>query len=113
MLGKAIDLDPAYAPALAHAAWCHEQRITRGWPSVGEDEMGTAVALARRAVAEGIDDALALVTAGFVLIMVASVCPTRSRFGSASPPSKVPVPSARNHGFRPPTASAGQESQLL
>ena len=71
MLGKAIDLDPAYAPALAHAAWCHEQRITRGWPSVGEDEVGTAVALARRAVAEGIDDALALVTAGFVLIMVA------------------------------------------
>src|SRR5262249_43871946 len=39
--------------------------------------------------------------------------PTPSRFGSASPTSEVPVPSAWNHGFRPPTASAGQESQLL
>jgi adenylate cyclase len=71
LLKTAIDLDPAYAPALAYAAWCYEQRIVRGWPSVGEDDVPTAVALARRAVAAGSDDATTLVTAGFVLLMVA------------------------------------------
>jgi len=44
LLGKAIDLDPAYAPALAYAAWCHEQRLVRGWPVVGEDDAGAACA---------------------------------------------------------------------
>jgi adenylate cyclase len=71
LLRKAIDLDPAYAPALAFAAWCLEQRLTRGWPPVGPDDAGTAIALARRAVAAGSEDAMALVVAGFVLVMVA------------------------------------------
>jgi adenylate cyclase len=71
LLGKAIDLNPTYGPALAYAAWCHEQRLTRGWPSVGPDDAGTANSLARRAIASGSDDAMVLVTAGFVLVMVA------------------------------------------
>jgi len=71
LLRRAIDLDPAYAAALAFAAWCHEQRLVRGWPAVGQDDAGTAVALARRAIAAGSDDAMALVAAGFVLVMVA------------------------------------------
>jgi TolB-like protein/class 3 adenylate cyclase len=71
VLGKAIDLDPTYAPALAYAAWCHEQRLTRGWTSVGPDDAGTAIALARRAITAGSDDAMVLVIAGFVLVMVA------------------------------------------
>ncbi len=71
LLEKAIAIAPAYAPALAHAAWCLEQRLTRGWPAAGADDAGTAVALARRAAAAGSDDAVALVLAGFVLVMVA------------------------------------------
>ena len=71
LLRKAIDLDPAYALALAYAAWCLEQRVVRGWPPVGQDDGGTAIALARRAIAAGSEDAMALVTAGFVLVMVA------------------------------------------
>jgi adenylate cyclase len=71
LLGKAIDLDPTFAPALAYAAWCHEQRLVRGWPPVGHDDAGTAIALAGRAIAAGSDDAMALVAAGFVLVMVA------------------------------------------
>jgi adenylate cyclase len=71
LLGKAIDLDPTYAPALAFAAWCHEQRLVRGWPPVGRDDAGTAIALARRAIAAGSEDAMALVAAGFVMVMIA------------------------------------------
>ncbi len=71
LLRRAIDLDPAYAPALAYAAWCLEQRLVRGWPPAGPDDRATAVALARRAVAAGSGDAMALVAAGFVLVMVA------------------------------------------
>ena len=71
LLNKAIELEPTYAPALAHAAWSLEQRITRGWPPAGVDDRGTAIALARRAAAAGSDDAVALVCAGFVLVMVA------------------------------------------
>jgi adenylate cyclase len=71
LLTKAIGLDPNYAAALGHAAWCHEQRIVRGWSAVGDDDARTAIAFARRALAAGSDDALALVTGGFVLVMVA------------------------------------------
>jgi adenylate cyclase len=71
LLNKALELEPTYAPALAHAAWCHEQRNTRGWPSFSGDDAGTAIALARRALAAGGDDAVAVVLAGFVLVMVA------------------------------------------
>jgi adenylate cyclase len=70
LLGKAIDLDPTYAPALAFAAWCHEQRLVRGWPPVGKDDAGTAIALAQRAIAADSDDAMVVASAGFVLVMV-------------------------------------------
>jgi adenylate cyclase len=71
LLDKAVEIEPTYAPALAHAAWCYEQRNTRGWASVSADDAETAVALARRALAAGSDDAVAVVLAGFVLVMVA------------------------------------------
>jgi len=70
LLGKAIDLDPAYAPALAFAAWCHEQRLVRGWPPVGPNDAATALALAQRALAADSDDAMVVAGAGFVLVMV-------------------------------------------
>jgi len=71
LLHRAIDLDPNYAPALAHAAWCYEQRISRGWAPFGVNDAATAVDLARRVVATATDDAVALVLAGFVLGIVA------------------------------------------
>jgi TolB-like protein/class 3 adenylate cyclase len=71
LLNKAIELEPTYAPALAHAAWSHEQRNTRGWPAATGDDAAVAIALARRALSAGVDDAVAVVTAGFVLVMVA------------------------------------------
>ncbi len=71
LLRKAIDLDPTYALALGNAAWCLEQRVVRGWAPAGQDDAGTAIGFARRAIAAGSEDAMALVIAGFVLVMVA------------------------------------------
>jgi len=68
LLNKAIDLDPNYAPALGHAGWCLVQRITRAWPPVGEDDVATAVSLARRALAAGSDEPISVVLGGFVLV---------------------------------------------
>ncbi len=70
LLNRAIALDPFYGPALAHAAWCLVQRITRVWPPAGEDDLATAISLARRALATGNNDAVSIVLGGFALVMV-------------------------------------------
>ena len=69
-LMPAIELDPDYAPALAHASWGLVQRITRPWEPYGEDDRGLAVSLAHRALAVGSDDAQAVVLGGFALAML-------------------------------------------
>ena len=69
-LTQAIELDPEFAPALAFAAWCYEQRLTRGWNTVCEDDHDNALELARAALATGSDDANAVGMAGFVLLMI-------------------------------------------
>jgi adenylate cyclase len=71
LLHQAIELDPGYAPALAYLAWAYEERVTRSWGRYGNDDVGTAVALARRAIAADRDDSFVLVLAGFVLVMIA------------------------------------------
>lgn len=71
LLHKAIELDPNYALALANLAWGYEERLTRDWGAYGNDDEGMAVALARRAITADRDDALVLVLAGFVLVMIA------------------------------------------
>lgn len=70
-LHKAIELDPSYALALAYLAWGYEQRLVRDWGAYGEDDAGTAIALARRAIAADRDDAQVMAAAGFVLVIVA------------------------------------------
>lgn len=70
LLDKAIELDPEYAPALAHMGWCLVQRETRFWGAYSDDDAGLAVSLARRALACGSDDAHAVVLGGFVLSML-------------------------------------------
>jgi TolB-like protein len=67
-LMRAIELDPHYAPALAHASWALVQRITRPWDVYSADDPGLAVSLARRALAAGSDDAQAVVLGGFTLV---------------------------------------------
>jgi adenylate cyclase len=69
-LKQAIELDRGFAPALAFAAWCYEQRLTRGWNTVCKDDPDNAIKLARAALATGSDDANAVGIAGFVLLMI-------------------------------------------
>ena len=69
-LTQAVELDPSFAPALAFAAWCYEQRLTRGWNTVCKDDSDNAIKLARAALATGSDDANAVGIAGFVLLMI-------------------------------------------
>lgn len=71
LLHKAVELDPSYAPALAYLAWAYEQRLVRDWGAFGEDDAGSAIALARRAIDADRDDAHVMAVAGFVLVMVA------------------------------------------
>ncbi len=71
LLHEAIELDPNYAPALAYLAWGYEERVTRAWGNYGSDDAATAVALALRAIDADRDDAVVLVLAGFVLVMIA------------------------------------------
>jgi adenylate cyclase len=71
LLHQAIILDPNYAPALSFLAWGYEQRLVRDWGAYGEIDRETAIALAHRAIAADRDDAHVMVTAGFVLVMVA------------------------------------------
>jgi len=71
LLHRAVELDPNYAPALAFLAWAYEERLTRNWGTYGEDDTATAISMARRAIAADRDDALVLVIAGFVLVMIA------------------------------------------
>ena len=71
LLHRAIELDPNYALALAYLAWGYEERLTRAWGAYGDDDAGTAIALAHRAIAADRNDAIVLVLAGFVLVMIA------------------------------------------
>jgi adenylate cyclase len=122
LLNKAIDLAPTYAPALAHAAWCLTQRVTRGWPSAGADDVATATGLARRAAAAGGDDAVALVLAGFVLVMGDAGVRRRSRHraprGRAKPRlgfrqrlRRFRVGFRRRSGERPDLSGASNEAR--
>ena len=71
LLHRAIDIDPTYPQALGYAAWGYEQRLTRGWPAYGDNDLETAVSLARRCIATGTEDPHALVFSGFTLVMTA------------------------------------------
>ena len=70
LLEQAMRIDPEYVPAAAFAAWCREQRLTRGWPNAQPEDAVEAVRLARIALAHDTDDANVISIAGFVLLMV-------------------------------------------
>jgi adenylate cyclase len=70
LLQEAMRLDPGFVPARAFAAWCYEQRLTRGWPTACEDDAASGLSLARSVLAAETDDANAIAIAGFVVVMV-------------------------------------------
>ncbi len=71
LLEKAIDLDPELAPALALQAWCLQQRASFGWQKQTHEGRAVVADIARRAIAVGQNQASALATAGFVLVVSA------------------------------------------
>jgi tetratricopeptide (TPR) repeat protein len=69
LLDEALRLDPDYAAAHAHIAWCYELCFTRdGFHAA---DKGAALKHARLTVASNTDDTTALAVAGFVLSMMA------------------------------------------
>ena len=68
---KAIEIDPDFASAHGMAAWCYAWRKLNGWMVDPSREFAEAIRLARRAVALGTDDAVALTRAADVLALVA------------------------------------------
>ncbi len=71
LLQRTIELDPAFAPAHASAAWCYAQRKTQGWVTDRVRETAAATRLARRAIELSKDDAVALSSAGWTLAFLA------------------------------------------
>ncbi len=64
---QAIRLDPEFASAHGMAAWCIFWRKVNGWMTDRPQEIAEGVRLARRAVALGNDDAVALTRSGHAL----------------------------------------------
>ncbi len=67
LLGRAIDRDPRYGPALAVAAFFHAQLDVNGWTDDREATRRTAIDLARRALRTAPDDPEVLAPSAFVL----------------------------------------------
>jgi TolB-like protein len=70
LFSRAIELDPDFASAYGMAARCYLQRKGFGWVADRERETAEAEQLARRAAYLGREDAVALGTAGFALVLV-------------------------------------------
>jgi tetratricopeptide (TPR) repeat protein len=71
LFSRAIELDPDFASAYGMAAFCYDLRKWNSWMADPKKEAAEAERLARRAIALGKDDALALCTGGFALVHVA------------------------------------------
>jgi adenylate cyclase len=71
LFSRAIELDPDFAAAYGMAAFCYDLRKWNSWMADPKKEAAEAEGLARRAIALGNDDALALCTGGFALVHVA------------------------------------------
>jgi TolB-like protein/class 3 adenylate cyclase/Flp pilus assembly protein TadD len=69
-LEKALRIDPDFVPAQAFAAWCYEQRLTRGWPAARPEDATRATRLAHATIQADTQDATLISIAGFVLVMV-------------------------------------------
>jgi adenylate cyclase len=68
---RATDLDPTYAAAYGYQVWCIITSLTSGWLADPEREITEGVRLARRALATGINDPVALLGGGGGLAFLA------------------------------------------
>jgi adenylate cyclase len=67
LLGRALEFDPHYGPALILAAQCHQNLDQNGWSEDPERERQQSVDLARRALRASGDDPYVLTEAAFVI----------------------------------------------
>ncbi len=80
-LEQALAIDPAYAPAMAAAAYCHALRHFQGWLARDDDYRDKAVALAWRATELAPVDAQVLWMAAFAIWNMADeIAPARELF---------------------------------
>jgi TolB-like protein/Flp pilus assembly protein TadD len=66
-LEQALAIDPAYAPAMALAAFCHTERYMQGWSRSREADIAEGLRLAQRALELGSEDAGVLWMTAFAL----------------------------------------------
>jgi tetratricopeptide (TPR) repeat protein len=66
-LEQALAIDPAYAPAMALAAYCYAERHNQGWTNAMEADAATGLSLASRAVELGRDDPNVLWMSAFAI----------------------------------------------
>ncbi len=64
LVRRTTDLDPTYAAAYGLGVWCIVGCQSNGWLADPEREIAEGITLARRAVALGMDDPVALATGG-------------------------------------------------
>ena len=67
LVGRALEFDPYYGPALALAAQCHQNLHQNGWSEHLERERQQSIELARRAIRASSDDPYVLGEAAFVI----------------------------------------------
>ena len=70
LFNSAIELDPDFASAYGRAAFCYVIAKSNGWISVTPSEIAEVTRLAQRAVELGKDDAIALASGGYALVVV-------------------------------------------
>jgi tetratricopeptide (TPR) repeat protein len=70
LFNRAIELDPDFASAYGHAAFCYVWAKGNGWIPDTANEIAEVKRLAQRAVELGKDDAIALAAGGWALAYV-------------------------------------------
>jgi tetratricopeptide (TPR) repeat protein len=70
LLGKAIERDPQYAPALGLSAWCHLVIDNNNWAEDAQANSRRGVVLAREALVIDADEPSVLANAAFVLAYI-------------------------------------------
>ena len=71
LLNRALELDPAYAPAMEYVSSCRVLQRSRHWIPSSGPEVDEGIAMARRAISAAWDNPIVLTGAGFTLAFLA------------------------------------------